>query len=120
MSFNELLERNYENMVVRECRAERTIQSLKLALCSLEAERNLEKGSQKSDLSSRMGEEATNQLKKLSWRSEKGSMQKTEQEARKENWEKAGGWGEQLVIFLHPITPKSDQIQISPAASPEI
>lgn len=37
----ELLQRNYEQMVSRVCRAESTIQSLKLAMCSLEAERNL-------------------------------------------------------------------------------
>ena len=38
----ELLQRNYESIVSRVCRAESTIQSLKLALCSLEAEKNLE------------------------------------------------------------------------------
>lgn len=37
----EILQRNYEQMVSRVCRAESTIQSLKLAMCSLEAERNL-------------------------------------------------------------------------------
>ena len=37
----ELLQRNYEQMVSRVCRAESTIQSLKLAMCSLEAEKNL-------------------------------------------------------------------------------
>ena len=44
------------------CRAERTILLLKFALCSLEAEEN---GSQKSDLSSQSGEEATKQTEKL-------------------------------------------------------
>lgn len=37
----EILQRNYEQMVSRVCRAESTIQSLKLAMCSLEAEKNL-------------------------------------------------------------------------------
>ena len=37
----EVLQRNYEQMVARVCRAESTIQSLKLATCSLQAERNL-------------------------------------------------------------------------------
>ena len=37
----EILQRNYEQMVARVCRAESTIQSLKLATCSLQAERNL-------------------------------------------------------------------------------
>lgn len=37
----EILQRNYEQMVTRVCRAESTIQSLKLAVCSLEAEKNL-------------------------------------------------------------------------------
>ena len=37
----EILQRNYEQIVSRVCRSESTIQSLKLALCSLEAERNL-------------------------------------------------------------------------------
>lgn len=37
----EILQRNYEQMVTRVCRAESTIQSLKLAMCSLEAEKNL-------------------------------------------------------------------------------
>lgn len=37
----EVLQRNYEQMVSRVCRAESTIQSLKLATCSLQAERNL-------------------------------------------------------------------------------
>lgn len=37
----EILQRNYEQIVSRVCRAESTIQSLKLAMCSLEAEKNL-------------------------------------------------------------------------------
>ncbi|XP_015768318.1 PREDICTED: coiled-coil domain-containing protein 150-like [Acropora digitifera] len=37
----DVLQRNYEQMVTRVCRAESTIQSLKLAMCSLEAEKNL-------------------------------------------------------------------------------
>lgn len=37
----EALQKNYERMVSRVCRAESTIQSLKLAMCSLQAEREL-------------------------------------------------------------------------------
>ena len=83
----ELLERNYEDMVARVCRAESTIQSLKLALCSLEAERNLENGSKKPGLPSETDEEATKQLKKALTKCKK-DLQKSEQ-ARKENEEKA-------------------------------
>lgn len=38
----ETLKKNYELMVSRVCRAESTIQSMKLALCSLQAERELQ------------------------------------------------------------------------------
>jgi DNA repair ATPase RecN len=37
----EALQKNYERMVSRVCRGESTIQSLKLAMCSLQAEREL-------------------------------------------------------------------------------
>jgi len=47
----EVMKKNYEQMVSRVCRAESTIQSLKLAVCSLQAERELHSLNQGSTVS---------------------------------------------------------------------
>ena len=61
----EILQRNYEQMVSRVCRAESTIQSLKLAMCSLEAEKNLATIDKEPDVVTLPKETYENEIKKL-------------------------------------------------------
>ncbi|XP_022799550.1 coiled-coil domain-containing protein 150-like [Stylophora pistillata] len=61
----EILQRNYEQMVSRVCRAESTIQSLKLAMCSLEAEKNLAMIDKEPDMAPLPKDTYENEIKKL-------------------------------------------------------
>jgi len=61
----EILQRNYEQMVSRVCRAESTIQSLKLAMCSLEAEKNLATIGKEADVDTLPKDTYENEIKKL-------------------------------------------------------
>lgn len=61
----EILQRNYEQMVARVCRAESTIQSLKLAMCSLEAEKNLAAVDKEPDEVTLPKDTYENEIKKL-------------------------------------------------------
>lgn len=61
----EILQRNYEQMVSRVCRAESTIQSLKLAMCSLEAEKNLAMIDKEPDMAPLPRDTYENEIKKL-------------------------------------------------------
>ena len=61
----EILQRNYDQMVSRVCRAESTIQSLKLAMCSLEAEKNLATVDKEPDVVTLPKDTYENEIKKL-------------------------------------------------------
>ena len=61
----EILQRNYDQMVSRVCRAESTIQSLKLAMCSLEAEKNLATIDKEPDVVTLPKDTYENEIKKL-------------------------------------------------------
>lgn len=61
----EILQRNYDQMVARVCRAESTIQSLKLAMCSLEAEKNLATIDKEPDVVTLPKDTYENEIKKL-------------------------------------------------------
>ena len=61
----EILQRNYEQMVARVCRAESTIQSLKLAMCSLEAEKNLATMDKEPEIVTLPKDTYENEIKKL-------------------------------------------------------
>lgn len=61
----EMLQRNYEQMVSRVCRAESTIQSLKLAMCSLEAEKNLAMMDKEPEMATLPKDTYENEIKKL-------------------------------------------------------
>ena len=61
----DILQRNYEQIVTRVCRAESTIQSLKLAMCSLEAEKNLAAVNKEPDEVTLPKDTYENEIKKL-------------------------------------------------------